>query len=72
MPLNKLKREGTDAALNPSPQLLSKLGSIVVHCDELLSPKGRFLDLDAARPLLLDPEVQQWIKDMGPLLPVKR
>ena len=58
--------------LKPSIQLLCKIGSVVVHAQEFLSPKGHHLDLAALRTLFEDKEVQQWIKDMGPLLPVKR
>lgn len=52
--------------------LLVKLGSIAVHADELFSTDGRNVDKDAMLPLLADPEVQEWIKSMGPLLPLKR
>ena len=62
----------TTGYLTPSTQLLSKLGSIVVHADELLSSDGRFLDREVLLNLLNDPEVKAWIKSMGPLLPVKR
>jgi hypothetical protein len=47
-------------ALNPSPQLLSKLGSIVVHADEYLGPDGHQFDLEAMRALLCDQEVNEW------------
>lgn len=56
----------------PSLSLLVKLGSIVVHADEYLSPSAHVFDLEALRVGLRDPEVQEWIKDMGALLPVKR
>lgn len=56
----------------PSLSLLAKLGSIIVHTDELLSPTGHGYDKIALQQLIKDPEVQQWIKDMGALLPVKR
>jgi hypothetical protein len=56
----------------PSLSLLSKLGSIVVHADEALSVDGRHVDIQMTVSLIDDPEVQQWIKDMGPLLPLKR
>jgi len=52
--------------------MLCKLGSIVVHAEEFLSPTGHHLDLTAMRTLFEDKEVRQWIKDMGPMLPVKR
>lgn len=58
--------------LKPSLSLLSKLGSIVVHADEALSPKGHEYDRLAIRSLIGDPEIQQWIADMGVYLPKKR
>jgi hypothetical protein len=52
--------------------LAVKLGSIVVHADELTGLDGRELDRQVIRQALADPEVIQWVKDMGCLLPVKR
>jgi hypothetical protein len=52
--------------------LLCKLGSIVVHADEARSPGGHQFDLVALDTLLKDPEVKDWIKAMGTLLPLKR
>ena len=52
--------------------LAVKLGSIVVHADELTGPDGRELDCQVIRQALEDTEVVAWIKDMGCLLPVKR
>ena len=59
-------------ALKPSAALLSKLGSIVAHAEELLSPKGHPVDRNALQTLVDDQEVRTWIKQMGPLLPLKR
>ena len=56
----------------PSLTLLIKLGSIIVHADETLSPDGRNVDKDITLRLIADPEVQKWIKEMGALLPLKR
>lgn len=56
----------------PSMTLLCKLGSIIVHVDEFLSPDGHHLDLGEVKVLIADPDVQQWLKDMGPLVPKKR
>lgn len=53
-------------------QLACKLASIVQHADEMLSPKGHHFDRIALQTLIQDAEVQQWLKDMGPLVPVKR
>ena len=60
--------------LSPSATLLCKLGSIVVHADELLSPAGHEFDRTVILSLLADPEVAQWLLDMNALamLPVKR
>jgi hypothetical protein len=60
--------------LTPSPQLLCKLGSIVVHADELLSPGGHQFDSEALKALLADSDVQVWIAEMGfmALVPLKR
>lgn len=61
-------------ALKPSVALLCKLGSVIVHADELLSPTGHRFDRDAMKTVLLDPEVQEWLTAMGKMamLPVKR
>jgi len=61
-----------DKALKPSPALLAKIGSIVVHVQEGLSPTGHHFDLQGMKPLLADPEVVEWIEAMGVLLPKKR
>ena len=60
--------------MNPSPTLLVKLGSIIVHFDEATAPGGHAYDLMAARQLLDDPEVKNWIAQMSAaaMLPVKR
>jgi len=60
--------------LRPELSLLVKLGSIAVHVEEMLSPKGHYFDKEAIRSLLNDEEVKQWIKEMNRLafLPKKR
>lgn len=59
--------------LKPTVALLSKLGSIVVHADELAHPvKGHVFDHFALKQLVEDPEVREWLKSMGPFVPVKR
>ena len=60
------------AAKKPSLTLLCKLGSLAVHIDEALSDDSHHYDWTAIHLLLDDPEVKQWIADMGPLLPKKR
>ena len=60
--------------LNPNVGLLCKLGSIAVHAEEFLSPKGHAFDRTALERLFVDPEVVQWLKEMDAmaLLPKKR
>lgn len=60
--------------LSPSPALLCKLGSIIVHADELVSPLGHEFDKEALKALLSDPDVSEWLKGMGEmaLVPLKR
>lgn len=60
--------------LKPSPQLLCKLGSIIVHADELMSPSGHSFDKHALASVLGDPEVAAWLKAMDDLalIPKKR
>jgi len=58
--------------MNPSIQLLVKIGSIVVHADETLSADGRDVDREITVSLINDPDVQEWINAMGVLLPHKR
>lgn len=55
-----------------SLSLQSKLGSICVHAEEMLSAKGHAFDRHALEGLLFDSEVTAWLKKLGPLLPVKR
>ena len=57
--------------LTPDLTTLCKLGSIVVHAEEMLST-GHAFDRAALQSLLIDPEVQRWIKAMGVYMPVKR
>jgi len=60
--------------LKPSPQLLIKLGSIIVHFQELNSSDGHYLDQAALDGLLNDEETVQWMKQMddNAFLPKKR
>jgi hypothetical protein len=70
-----MKRKQGDTILNPlepSLPLLMKLGSIIVHAEEAISPLGHTFDIEAMKPMLRDPEVQAWIKAMGVYLPLKR
>lgn len=58
----------------PPVGLLCKLGSIIVHMDEGAGAGGHDFDWTAARSLLADREVQQWLKGMDAkgLLPKRR
>ena len=55
-----------------SETLASKLASIVVHAEEMLSPMGHGYDRLALEQAIDDPEVQVWIQGLGALAPVKR
>ena len=61
-------------ALKPSASLLSKLGSILVHIEELTSSDGHPFDAEATRSLMSDPEVVEWMKAMSKMgmLPLTR
>lgn len=77
MPSDKaltLKREANMDPFKPNLSLLVKLGSALVHADELVSPKGHAFDREALLTCLRDPEVVAWIDAMNQLamLPVKR
>lgn len=60
--------------LKPSISTLCKIGSIVQHTEELLSPNGHAFDKTALESLLKDTEVKQWLKEMDKmaLIPKKR
>lgn len=60
--------------LKPSPSLLCKLGSVIVHADELLSPDGHDFDRVALGVVLNDPEVKTWLEQMTKMgfIPLKR
>ncbi len=60
--------------LKPTTTLLIKLGSIIVHQDEMMSSKGHYFDKDALETVRNDPEVVDWFKAMDAMafLPVKR
>ena len=54
------------------PALLAKLGSIVVHADEACSDSAHSFDVEALKALIAQPDVQDFIVALGPLVPVKR
>lgn len=61
-------------ALNPEPALIVKLGSLIVHYQELTGPRPSELDKVAIDSLLGDPDVTEWFDAMNKLalLPLKR
>lgn len=60
--------------LKPSPQLLVKLGSLIVHYEEYIGPKGHEYDKRAIDTIMGDAQVSEWLKKMDSmaLLPKKR
>lgn len=58
----------------PGAALLCKLGSIVVHAEEAVSPMGHPLDVLVLKGLLNDPDVKRWLGEMHrqALVPVLR
>jgi len=60
--------------LKPSAALLVKIGSLLVHQEEFLSPDGHQADRVAVEALQRDHDVIQWLRAMTnmALLPIKR
>lgn len=58
----------------PSTGLIAKVGSILVHVEEGAGEGGHAFDWTAARSLLADREVQEWLDGLRrhALVPVKR
>lgn len=58
----------------PSLTLLIKLGSMIVHYQEFLSPTGHPIDKQEAENLAGQPDVQEWFAQMNKqaFLPLKR
>ncbi len=67
-------RNVSNDALKPSATLLIKIGSAIVHADEMMSPNGHDFDKIALQDLINDPEVSSWIAAMSKLgfMPLKR
>jgi hypothetical protein len=61
-------------ALKPTAQLLIKLGSLIVHYQELNSTNGHSVDKSAIDTIEGDAEFKEWIDEMNKdsFLPVKR
>lgn len=64
----------SDNPLNPPMSVLCKLGLIITHVEEALSPGAHDFDLVAMKSVITDPEVQRWLGAMGAmaLIPLKR
>ena len=60
--------------LSPGTSLLVKLGSLIVHHEEAVSPNAHPIDVQTYEELRADPEVEIWFEEMNGmgLLPVKR
>jgi hypothetical protein len=60
--------------LKPTPALLCKLGSIVVHAEELISSNGHAFDRHALEQLTTDQDVMEWRAQMDAMsmIPKKR
>jgi hypothetical protein len=60
--------------VTPGLSTLVKLGSIIVHVDEMLSEKGHSFDEAALKSLLNDPDIKNWLHKMDgfALIPSKR
>lgn len=58
----------------PPVRLLAKLGAIIAHVEEGAGADGHEFDWTAARSLIADREVQEWLESMRAksLLPVVR
>ena len=67
-------RASTNDPTKPSMTVLVKIGSAMVHADEMLSPTGDDYDKIALQSLINDPEVQSWIAAITKLgfVPLKR
>ena len=57
------ERDMTDP-LVPSPALLAKLGSVLIHVEEFLSDDGHAFDRAAIDALAQDSEIKEWLAAM--------
>lgn len=60
--------------LKPTPALLCKLASVVVHADEMREPGAHEFDQIALVKAMDDPEVKEWVEAMtkAGFAPIKR
>lgn len=49
---------------NPSPALLAKIGSALVHAEEFISGDGHHFDRTAFDALMADEELVEWQAEM--------
>ena len=72
--MTPIREQDKPDPLKPSATLLIKLGSMVVHYEELLSSKGHAFDRLALNTLIADEEVKAWFAEMNKMafLPIKR
>jgi hypothetical protein len=68
------KKDKPQHPLIPGPALLAKIGSILVHFEEVKSVHGHYFDWLTINSLMTDPEVTDWLQHMRMIgmLPVKR
>ena len=58
--------------LKPSISILCKLGSLAIHDLEFNGPNRDALDLIAAKQILTDPEVVEWLEQMQKIALITR
>ena len=70
----KKKKAKKPDPLKPSPDVLVRLGSALVHAEEAMSPSGHPIDRAEFEQLMKDPLVKEWMDGMNAMamLPVKR
>lgn len=68
------REDARPVCLRPEPNVLVKLGSLMVHADEITSPDAHEADAAAIRSLLSDPDIVAWREQMDALafLPIMR
>jgi len=69
-----MAKDHAKIALQPEPSVLAKLGSLLVHFEEMMGNDGHHFDKIALQSLIDDAEVQEWLESMRAMamLPVKR
>lgn len=63
-----------DNPMSPSPALLAKLGSAIVHASEAIDEGGHQFDVAAFHSVMNDADVREWLAQMNAMamLPVRR